>query len=248
MPMDGDDRDHATCVATERRGGRPRSYASGMPRTAASTRAQGTLKLPPTIHRVNSQLNPPPSAHTRQGTQHTSGQRTWCELSEHCAPLHPPLHQHTTCPAGRTWVASPSAWRLRRLYICIYIYRLRAPVRPARGGGRAATRSSRSTRSTVQNRGGPAAYCAGRATLAANSNPWVDLAASAGDARAVTEGRADDRQTTASAAVQGGSEGRVTARRRMPLRHQLFLSVLFSQISRPFVARLRRLGGLVGDD
>jgi hypothetical protein len=59
MPIDDDDSDDATRVATERRGGRPRSYASGMPRTAASTRAQGTLKLPPTIHRVNSQLNPP---------------------------------------------------------------------------------------------------------------------------------------------------------------------------------------------
>ena len=45
MPIDDDSSDDATRVATERRGGRPRSYASGMPRTAASTRAQGTLKL-----------------------------------------------------------------------------------------------------------------------------------------------------------------------------------------------------------
>lgn len=83
-------------------------------------------------------------------------------------------------------------------------------------------------------------------TLAANSNPWVDLAASAGDARAVTEGRADDRQMTASAAVQGGSEGRVTARRRMPLRHQLFLSVPFladiTALCRP-ASTTRRVGG-----
>ena len=163
----------------------------------------------------------------------------------------PYIHVYINTPrarAGRTWVASPSAWRLRRLYICTYIYDLSVtcPVRPARGGGRAATRSSRSTRSTVQNRGGPAAYCAGRATLAANSNPWVDLAASAGDARAVTEGRADDRQTTASAAVQGGSEGRVTARRRMPLRHQLVSLCAFladiTALCRP-ASTTRRVGG-----
>ena len=73
MPIDDDDSDDATRVATERRGGRPRSYASGMPRTAASTRAQGTLKLPPTIHRVNSQLNPPFNQHTKgRNTPHTS--------------------------------------------------------------------------------------------------------------------------------------------------------------------------------